>query len=63
MARLKNKTIRGLSDIYHKYDTFYGDLWGVVLNGIHLNSGAIDVLHNLYILNIGYSVSPPQWGD
>ena len=48
---MKKKTIRGLSEIYHKYDTFYVDLWGVVHNGIHLNSGAIDVLHNLYKLN------------
>ncbi len=30
-----------------KYDTFFIDLWGVVHNGVQLNTGAIEVLENL----------------
>ena len=45
------KTIKGLNEIYHKYDVFFIDLWGVVHNGIQLYPEAIEVLENLYKLN------------
>ena len=48
---MTKKTIKGLSVIYHKYDVFFIDLWGVVHNGIHLYPGAIEVLENLNKLN------------
>ena len=44
---MAKKTIKGLSEIYHKYDTFFIDLWGVVHNGIQLYPGAIKVLEKL----------------
>ena len=44
---MAKKTIKGLGEIYHKYDTFFIDLWGVVHNGIQLNPGAIKVLEKL----------------
>ena len=46
-ANMSKKIIRGLSEIYHKYNVFFIDLWGVVHNGIQLYPGAIDVLENL----------------
>jgi HAD superfamily hydrolase (TIGR01459 family) len=48
---MRIKLIKGLKEIQHKYDTFFIDLWGVVHNGIKLNSGAIQVLENLENLN------------
>jgi len=48
---MSKKTIKGLKEIHEKYDTFFIDLWGVVHNGIELNSGAIQVLENLNKLN------------
>jgi len=48
---MTKKTIKGLSGIYHKYDVFFIDLWGVVHNGIQLYPGAIEVLENLNRLN------------
>ena len=48
---MTKKTIKGLSKIYHKYDVFFIDLWGVVHNGIQLYPGAIEVLENLNRLN------------
>jgi HAD superfamily hydrolase (TIGR01459 family) len=48
---MTKKTIKGLNEIYHKYDVFFIDLWGVVHNGIQLNPGAIEVLENLNRLN------------
>ena len=48
---MTKKTIKGLSVIYHKYDVFFIDLWGVVHNGIQLYPGAIEVLENLNRLN------------
>ena len=44
---MKRKKIKGLSEVYHKYDVFFIDLWGVVHNGIKLYPGAIKVLENL----------------
>jgi len=48
---MTKKAIKGLSIIYHKYDVFFIDLWGVVHNGIQLYPGAIKVLENLNRLN------------
>ena len=48
---MKEKIIKGLYEIYHKYDAFLIDLWGVVHNGLELYSGAIKVLENLSKLN------------
>jgi len=51
MTNITKKTIKGLSQIYHKYDVFFIDLWGVVHNGIQLYPGIIEVLENLNKLN------------
>ena len=48
---MNKKTIKGLREIYKKYDAFFIDVWGVIHNGIQLYSGAIEVLENLYKLN------------
>jgi len=48
---MTEKIIKGLSIIYHKYDVFFIDLWGVVHNGLQLYSEAIGVLENLNRLN------------
>tara|TARA_B100001971_G_scaffold29151_1_gene23501 strand:+ start:362 stop:637 length:276 start_codon:yes stop_codon:yes gene_type:complete len=48
---MKSKKIKGLAEIYHKYDAFFIDLWGVVHNGVKLYPGAIEVLKNLKKLN------------
>ena len=48
---MTKKTIKGLKEIYDKYDVFFIDLWGVIHNGIQLYSEAIEVLENLYKLN------------
>ena len=45
------KKIKGLKEIYDKYDVFFIDLWGVVHNGIQLYPEAIEVLEHLYKLN------------
>jgi len=44
---MTKKKIDGLSQIQHKYDTFFIDLWGVVHDGLQVNPGAIEVLENL----------------
>ena len=44
---MTTKLIRGLNQVQGKYDTFFIDLWGVVHNGVQLNTGAIEVLENL----------------
>ena len=41
------KELNHLSEIYNSYDTFVIDLWGVMHNGITLNSKAIDAIDNL----------------
>ncbi len=51
VANMTKKTIKGLVEIYHKYDAFFIDLWGVVHNGIQLYPGAIEDLENLKKLN------------
>jgi len=44
---MKTKLIKGLREVYSKYDTFFIDLWGVIHNGIQVYPEAIDVLRNL----------------
>ena len=44
---MTNKTIKGLKEIYHNYDVFFIDLWGVVHNGVKLYPGAIEALEEL----------------
>ena len=41
------KKLEHLSEIYQIYDTFIIDLWGVMHNGIKLNSNAINAVENL----------------
>ena len=48
---MKAKLIKGLREVYSKYDAFFIDLWGVIHNGIQIYPGAIDVLENLNKLN------------
>ncbi|RZO49142.1 MAG: TIGR01459 family HAD-type hydrolase [Candidatus Pelagibacterales bacterium] len=48
---MAKKTIKGLKEIYKKYDVFFIDLWGVIHNGVELYSEAIKVLENLHKLN------------
>ena len=36
-----------LSEIYQNYDTYIIDLWGVMHNGISLNSKAVEVVEKL----------------
>ena len=48
---MKTKSIKGLSQIQSKYDTFFIDLWGVMHNGVKLYPSAIEVLENLSKLN------------
>ena len=47
---MTEKTIKGLREIYEKYDAFFIDLWGVMHNGIELYTKSIEVLANLYKL-------------
>ena len=48
---MKTKLIKGLREVYSKYDAFFIDLWGVIHNGIQTYPEAIDVLENLNKLN------------
>jgi HAD superfamily hydrolase (TIGR01459 family) len=41
------KELNHLSDIYKNYDTFVIDLWGVIHNGVMLNSKAIEAIEQL----------------
>ena len=41
------RELNHLSDIYKNYDTFVIDLWGVVHNGVVLNSKAIEAIGQL----------------
>ena len=42
------KKLEHLSEIFNLYDTYIIDLWGVMHNGIKLNSGAIEAIENLF---------------
>jgi len=44
---MRNKLVKGVSEIQSRYQCFFIDLWGVVHNGIELYPGAIEVLENL----------------
>ena len=41
------RDLNHLSEIFHSYDTYIIDLWGVMHNGISLNPKAIEVVENL----------------
>ena len=41
------KELNHLSDIYNNYDTFVIDLWGVIHNGLELNSKAMEAIDQL----------------
>ena len=41
------KNLNHLSEIFNSYDTYIIDLWGVMHNGISLNSKAVEVIENL----------------
>ena len=41
------RNLNHLSEVFHSYDTYVIDLWGVIHNGISLNSKAIEVVENL----------------
>jgi len=41
------RELNHLSEIFHAYDTFVIDLWGVVHNGIELNKKAINAVDQL----------------
>ena len=41
------RNLNHLSEIFNNYDTYIIDLWGVMHNGISLNSKAIEVVENL----------------
>ena len=42
------KELKHLSEVYKNYDTFVIDLWGVMHNGVTLNSKAIEAVDFLY---------------
>ena len=44
---MKIKKLDHLSKIYNQYDVFLIDLWGVMHNGIRLNTSAVDVINKL----------------
>ena len=44
---MKIKKLDHLSEIFNKYDAFLIDLWGVMHNGIRLNSSAMDAVRQL----------------
>ena len=41
------KELRNLSEVYKNYDTFVIDLWGVMHNGVILNSKAVEAVDQL----------------
>ena len=41
------KELNHLADIFENYDTFIIDLWGVMHNGVTLNSSAIEAVDKL----------------
>ena len=41
------RNLNHLSEVFHSYDTFVIDLWGVMHNGISLKPKAIEVVENL----------------
>jgi HAD superfamily hydrolase (TIGR01459 family) len=47
IGNIKVKKLDHLAEVYNSYDTFVVDLWGVIHNGIKLNSKAIKAIDNL----------------
>ena len=41
------RNLNNLSEIFNSYDTYIIDLWGVMHNGISLNTKAVEVIENL----------------
>ena len=41
------RNLNHLSEVFHAYETFVIDLWGVMHNGISLNPKAVEVIENL----------------
>ena len=41
------KELKHLSEVYKNYDTFVIDLWGVIHNGVVLNSKAVEAVDQL----------------
>ena len=41
------RKLNHLSEVFNSYDTYIIDLWGVMHNGISLNSKAVEVVENL----------------
>ena len=41
------KKLNHLAEIYKNYDTYIIDLWGVVHNGVKLNTRAVQAVKNL----------------
>ena len=41
------KELKHLSEVYKNYDTFVIDLWGVMHNGVILNSKAVEAIDQL----------------
>ena len=44
---MKIKKLDHLSEIFNEYDAFLIDLWGVMHNGIRLNSSAMNAVKQL----------------
>ena len=44
---MKIKKLEHLSEVFKEYDAFIIDLWGVMHNGIKLNSSAINTVREL----------------
>ena len=44
---MKIKKLNHLSEIFHEYDAFIIDLWGVMHNGIRLNISAMKAVKKL----------------
>ena len=60
---LKVRKLNHLYEIHKFYDTFVIDLWGVMHNGIELNSKAIEAVDNLIKNNkkvVFYQMHPVQ---
>ena len=44
---MKIKKLEHLSSIFHEYDAFIIDLWGVMHNGVSLNNSAVKAVSEL----------------
>ena len=56
------RELKHLSEIFENYDTFVIDLWGVMHNGVALNSKAIDAINQLNVLRFkGLEDADSSW--